>query len=159
MAPSFILIFITSIMINTVLRSLPFVRLCCSSFSRTKLNTEVFSELTYNQLATPELTKALIIKPIHNHSRVSQKSLFHKKRVSGKIKTCFSEKKYRYLWWYRHKVFRRVNKIKKEFYSDILGKKIFATVSAKAYKCIRKMGSFDNYILCTKPKDLDSKFG
>ena len=29
----------------------------------------------------------------------------------------------------------------------------------KAYRCIKKMGSFDNYILCTKPKDLDSKFG
>lgn len=32
-------------------------------------------------------------------------------------------------------------------------------MSMKAFRCIRKMGSFDNYILCTKPKDLDSKFG
>lgn len=32
-------------------------------------------------------------------------------------------------------------------------------MSMKAYKTIIKMGSFDNYILCTKPKDLDSKFG
>jgi large subunit ribosomal protein L28 len=29
----------------------------------------------------------------------------------------------------------------------------------KAYRCILKMGSVDNYILCTKPKDLDSKYG
>ena len=67
------------------------------SFSRVKLNTEVFSDLTYNQLATPELTKAMIRKAIHNHSRVSQSSLFHKKRVSGQIRTCFSEKKYQHI--------------------------------------------------------------
>ena len=59
----------------------------------------------------------------------------------------------------RHKVFRRVNKFRKYFYSDVLQRKIHATVSAKAFKCINKMGSIDNYILCTKPKDLDSKFG
>ena len=29
----------------------------------------------------------------------------------------------------------------------------------KAYKAIIKMGSFDNYILCTKPKFMDSKYG
>lgn len=44
-------------------------------------------------------------------------------------------------------------------YSDILGKKIRVVMSYKAYRCIQKHGSFDNYILCTKPKDLDSKFG
>ena len=79
-------------MFNAV-RLLKFTRVFFQ-YGRTKLNTEVFSDLTYNQIATPELTKALIIKPIHNHSRVSQSSLFHKKRVSGQIRTCFSEKKY-----------------------------------------------------------------
>lgn len=29
----------------------------------------------------------------------------------------------------------------------------------KALRCIRKVGSFDQYILLTKPKDLDSKLG
>ena len=52
-----------------------------------------------------------------------------------------------------------MNKVKKYFYSDVLQQKVHATLSMKAYKIIRKMGSFDNYILCTKPKDLDSKFG
>lgn len=33
------------------------------------------------------------------------------------------------------------------------------TISKKAERCITKMGSIDNYILCTKPKDLDSKYG
>jgi hypothetical protein len=50
--------------------------------------------LSYQQIANPQFMKALIVKPIHNHSRVSQRSLFHKKRVSGRIKTCFSERKY-----------------------------------------------------------------
>lgn len=76
----------------SLLRSLPLGRMAFQ-FARLKLNTEVFSDLTTIQMATPELTKALILKPIHNHSRVSQRSLFHKKRVSGRIKTCFSEKK------------------------------------------------------------------
>ena len=32
-------------------------------------------------------------------------------------------------------------------------------MSSKAYRCIRKLGSFDRYILLTNPKDLDSKMG
>lgn len=32
-------------------------------------------------------------------------------------------------------------------------------MSNKANRCIVKMGSIDTYILCTKPKVLDSKFG
>lgn len=56
-------------------------------------------------------------------------------------------------------MFRRVQKLKKEYYSDILQRNIFVTLSRKAFRTILKMGSFDNYILCTKPKDLDSKYG
>jgi large subunit ribosomal protein L28 len=41
----------------------------------------------------------------------------------------------------------------------VLDKKIPIIVSKKAERTIKKMGSFDNYILCTKPKDLDSKYG
>lgn len=63
------------------------------TFSPRKLNTQVFSELTYNQLADPQHTKALIIKPVHMHSRVSQRALYQRKRVSGIIRSCFSEKK------------------------------------------------------------------
>ena len=32
-------------------------------------------------------------------------------------------------------------------------------MSNKAYRCIKKIGSFDRYILLTSPKDLDSKMG
>ena len=59
----------------------------------------------------------------------------------------------------RTKRFKRVNKLKKFYYSDIFQMKMRVTVSTKAFRCIKKMGSFDNYILCTKPKDLDSKLG
>jgi large subunit ribosomal protein L28 len=44
-------------------------------------------------------------------------------------------------------------------YSDILQTELYVRMSNKAYRCIKKMGSFDNYILCTKPRDLDSKIG
>jgi hypothetical protein len=32
-------------------------------------------------------------------------------------------------------------------------------ISIKARKCIMKAGSLDNYLLQTKPADIDSKFG
>lgn len=56
-------------------------------------------------------------------------------------------------------MYRRVHKIRREFKSEILEQTIPTIVSSKAFKTINKMGSFDNYILCTKPKDLDSKYG
>ena len=59
----------------------------------------------------------------------------------------------------RSKRYKRVHKVIKLFYSKILEQNLRLTLSMKAYKCIQKMGTIDNYILCTKPKDLDSKFG
>lgn len=56
-------------------------------------------------------------------------------------------------------MFRRVNKLKMSYYSEILNEKIFFTLSTKAKRTIEKMGGIDNYILCTKPKNLDSKYG
>jgi len=47
----------------------------------------------------------------------------------------------------------------KVFNSKVLEQNLRVTLSMKAYRCIKKMGSIDNYILCSKPKDLDSKFG
>ena len=59
----------------------------------------------------------------------------------------------------RTKQFKKVNKIKKYMWSDILGLKLYVRMSNKAYRCIKHMGSFDNYILLTPPKKLDSKMG
>ncbi len=64
-----------------------------------------------------------------------------------------------YFSFHRHKVFKRVHKVTKTYYSKILNKNLRFVISMKAYRCIMKMGSIDNYILLTKPKDLDSKMG
>lgn len=81
----------------------------------------------------------------------SQKGLFHKKTIQTGNQTCFSEKKSRRKW--------RPNIIKDYFYSKILDRTFRIEVSSTAYRCIRKFGSFDNYILLTSPKDLDSIYG
>lgn len=44
-------------------------------------------------------------------------------------------------------------------YSDILKKRLYVTFSSKAYRCMKKLGSFDYYILLTRPTLLDSKYG
>lgn len=48
---------------------------------------------------------------------------------------------------------------KKNLHSEILGKSFKLKISMKARKCIMKAGSFDKYLLNTKPQDIDSKFG
>lgn len=47
----------------------------------------------------------------------------------------------------------------KNLYSEALGKHFRMEVSMKARKCIIKEGSLDKYLVNTKPKDIDSKFG
>jgi len=51
------------------------------------------------------------------------------------------------------------NVMRRSFFSQILNMHLRVWVSMKARKCIIKRGSFDNYIMKTKPKQLDSKFG
>jgi ribosomal protein L28 len=43
--------------------------------------------------------------------------------------------------------------------SDILGQSFKLDITMKARRCIMKAGSLDNYLLTTKAKDIDSKFG
>lgn len=43
------------------------------------------------------------------------------------------------------------NIYKKKLHSDIMGKTFQLWISMKTRKCIMKAGSFDNYILNTKP--------
>ena len=49
--------------------------------------------------------------------------------------------------------------MRKWFYSDVLGISLRVWVSMHARRCIMKRGSFDNYLLNTKPKQIDSRFG
>ena len=51
------------------------------------------------------------------------------------------------------------NVMRKYFYSDVLDTTLRVWISMKARKCIMKQGSFDNYILNTRPKQIDSRFG
>ena len=48
---------------------------------------------------------------------------------------------------------------RRNLYSDTLGKSFRINISMKARRCIMKAGSLDNYLLKTKPENLDSKFG
>ena len=66
-------------------------------------------------------------------------------------KRCFSMK------WSLHTM--KPNTCRRWFFSDILGMRIRVWISMKARRCIMKRGSFDNYILNTKPKQVDSKMG
>lgn len=87
----------------------------------------------------------------NNHSRKSQRGLFHGKTHRTVLKTCFSEKK--------HRVMLKPNVNKKKYYSDILQQFITLPVSTKAMKCILKSGCFDNYILYTNKEKMNSKMG
>ena len=51
------------------------------------------------------------------------------------------------------------NIVRRQLYSNILGMNFRLWMSMKARKCIIKAGSLDNYLLTTKPKYLDSKYG
>ena len=48
---------------------------------------------------------------------------------------------------------------RKTLYSNVLRMAFKTYVSTKARKCIIKAGSFDNYLLNTKPEYIDSRFG
>lgn len=48
---------------------------------------------------------------------------------------------------------------RKNLYSDILDMKFSMWISTKARKCIMKSGSFDNYLISTKPEVIDSRMG
>jgi large subunit ribosomal protein L28 len=47
----------------------------------------------------------------------------------------------------------------KTLHSDILDMDFKTFISMKARKCIMKAGSFDKYLLNTKPADIDSRWG
>lgn len=84
-------------------------------------------------------------------SKKSQLGLFHGKTHHQRKKRVFSMK-------YRIET-AKPNIYKKKLHSDIMGKTYQLWISMKTRKCIMKAGSFDNYILNTQPKKMDSKFG
>ena len=84
-------------------------------------------------------------------SNKSQRGLYHGKTHGQRRQRCFSMK--------YSLVTMKPNTMRRTFFSQILGMQLRVWVSMKARKTIMKKGSFDNYILGTKSKQLDSKFG
>lgn len=127
-------------------------RLQLASFSRFNKAETLLKEFTPQMLQNSKNIK-LLMKHTHIPGRIkrSQRGLFHKKRIQSGNRTCFSEKKSRRTW--------RPNIQKKRLESKILGKTLKLEVTTKMMKCMRKYGSFDNYILLTEPKNLDSIYG
>ena len=102
-------------------------------------------------LQTRPIKKLLVNTHLPGKTKRSQKGLFHRRIIQSGNQTCFSEKKTRRTWY--------PNVHEHWFYSEILERKIRLHVTSKALRCMRKCGSFDNYILLTSPKNLDSIYG
>lgn len=54
---------------------------------------------------------------------------------------------------------QKPNIYKKKLHSELLNKDFKLWISMKTRKCIMKAGSLDKYLLNTKEKHIDSKFG
>lgn len=79
------------------------------------------------------------------------RGLYHKKTHGRRFQRCFSMKK--------SIVTMKPNVKNRSLRSDILNQSFKLDITMKARKCIMKAGSLDNYLLRTKPADIDSKFG
>ena len=77
--------------------------------------------------------------------------LFHGKTHAQRKKRVFSMK-------YRIET-QKPNIYKKKLRSDLLNRDFKLWISMKTRKCIMKAGSLDKYLLNTKEKHIDSKFG
>lgn len=120
-------------------------------FSFTYQTEKLFQKISEKELCDKVKIKELLKTNFKRKTKRSQRGLFHKKQPKTGNQSCFSEKKSR-RWW-------KPNIQTKLLYSKILEKYMSVEVSTKMLRCMRKYGGFDNYILLTKPKDLDSIFG
>ena len=80
-----------------------------------------------------------------------QKGIYHLKTHFKRRQRCFSMK--------YSLVTQMPNVMRKTLRSDILGMSFRLWISMKARRCIMKAGTFDNYLLNTKPAVIDSKMG
>lgn len=79
------------------------------------------------------------------------RGLYHGKKHAQRRTRCFSMK-------YSIQTMKP-NVTRKNLHSEILDMQFHIWISMKARKCIMKCGSFDNYLLNTKPEKIDSRFG
>lgn len=78
-------------------------------------------------------------------------NLFHGEKVKTVIDSCFSEKKSRR----KHSP----NTFRRTFFSKILNIEVRVFVSDVAIRKIKELDGFDNYILLTKPEEMESFLG
>jgi len=88
---------------------------------------------------------------IYKHKPKGLANLFHGKITKTGNDVTYSEKKNRRLF--------KVNSFRKKHWSDVLNCNFTVHTSTKAWKTIRKYGGFDNYILLSKPGNMQSLFG
>ncbi|EFA77601.1 hypothetical protein PPL_12207 [Heterostelium album PN500] len=81
----------------------------------------------------------------------AQRALYGGRTIQYGNSISFSHKKTRRTW--------KPNVQSKTYHSDILNQDIKVDVTTYTMRCIDKAGNFDNYIINTKDKDLDSKLG
>ncbi|KAN0055311.1 hypothetical protein ACTA71_008421 [Dictyostelium dimigraforme] len=81
----------------------------------------------------------------------AQRGLYGGKDIIFSNQSSFSERKTRRSW--------KPNVQTKTYHSDVLGTNIRVSLTTYTIRCIDKAGSFDNYIIHTKDKDLASELG
>lgn len=79
------------------------------------------------------------------------RGLYHGKTHGRRFQRCFSMK--------ASIITMKPNVKSRTLRSEILEQAFKMDITMKARKCIMKAGSLDNYLLQTKPADIDSKFG
>jgi ribosomal protein L28 len=89
--------------------------------------------------------------PTPAQSNRYHRGLFHTQSHGQRRQRCFSMK-------YSLQTMKP-NVHRKSLYSNVLGQAFKVYISTKARKCIIKAGSFDNYLINTSTKYIDSRFG
>jgi len=110
-----------------------------------------FKDLALPDLVNEKYIRKLVRTKIPGSTLKAQRGLYHGKKVQTGHYITYSDKKTK----------RRFNPnvFKKSFFSKVLGKMVTTNVTTKTIKCIRKYGGFDNYILLTKPENMQSMLG
>lgn len=110
-----------------------------------------FINIPRDKLIDPKHIAQVLETNIPKKSKRSQRSLFHGKETKTGNQYSESDNATRRTW--------KPNVFEKTFYSEILKKQMQIKVSTAAIKSIRKYGGFDNYVLLTKPSNMDSLYG
>lgn len=111
----------------------------------------ILKDLTFEDLVNRRYIRQILRSKITGQTMKSQRGLYHGRKTRTGHSITYSDKRIK----------RRFNPhvTKMTFHSEILNKNVKLNVTHKAFRCIKKYGSFDNYILLTKPENMQSLFG